>query len=109
MQAQVAASGTCGTIPCWRDLGGNVGGSVEYYYGATNDDGVLRMRLDPGATDRNNVSVQGRASTSACRPSALSPTVTVQAQARNGNCWSAQFGSFIRKNEPNAFSGRARN
>jgi hypothetical protein len=107
MQAQVPASGTCGTIPCWRDLGGNVGGSVEYYYGATNDDGVLRMRLDPGATDRNNVSVQGKGVNLSVPSSALSPTVTVQAQARNGNCWSAQFGSFIRKNEANGFSGRS--
>jgi hypothetical protein len=107
IQAQVPASGTCGSIPCWRDLGGNVGGSVEYYYGATNDDGVLRMRLDPGATDRNNVSVQGKGVNLNLPSAALSPAVTVQAQARNGKCWSAQFGSFIRKNEANAFSGRS--
>jgi hypothetical protein len=107
IQAQVPASGTCGTIPCWRDLGGNVGGSVEYYYGATNADGVLRMRLDPGADNRNNVSVQGKGADLDLPSVALSPTITVQAQARNGNCWSAQFGSFIRKNLPNAFSARS--
>jgi len=107
MQAQIPASGMCGNIPCWRDLGGNVGGAVEYYLGATNDDGVLRMRLDPGVTDRNNVSVQGKGVNLPVPTGPFSPTVTAQAQATNGNCWSSQFGSYVKKNEPNAFSARS--
>ena len=65
------------------------------------------MRLDPGSTDRNNVSVQGKGANLGIPPAALSPLVTVQAQAMNGKCWSAQFGFFIKKNETDSFSARS--
>ena len=108
MQAQIPASGACTNRPCWQDLGSNLGTALQYYNGDANDDGVVRMRLLPGSADRNNVSVQGKGADLDLPDAALFfPTITAQVQSTNGNCWSAQFNSFIRKNEPNSFSARS--
>jgi hypothetical protein len=108
MQAGIEASGTCTNRPCWQDLGSNLGTALQYYNGDANDDGVVRMRLLPGSADRNNVSVQGKGADLDLPDAALFfPTITAQVQSTNGNCWSAQFGSFIRKNDPDSFSARS--
>jgi hypothetical protein len=108
MQAQIHASGQCTNRPCWQDLGSNLGISVQYYNGDGNDDGVVRMRLSPGSANRNNVSVQGKGAGLDLPAAPLTfPTITAQAQATNGKCWSAQFGSFIKKNETDSFSARS--
>jgi hypothetical protein len=108
MQAQINASGTCTNRPCWQDLGSNLGIALQFYNGDGNADGITRMRLNPGSADRNNVSIQGKGAGLDLPAAALFfPTITAQAQGTNGKCWSAQFGSFIRKNDPDSFSARS--
>ena len=108
MQAQIHASGTCSNRPCWQDLGSNLGIALQYYNGDGNDDGITRMRLNPGSANRNNVSVQGKGVNLDLPTAPLTfPTITAQAQSTNGKCWSAQFGFFIKKNETDSFSARS--
>ena len=105
MQAQIHASGACGNAACWRDLGSNLGIAVQYVKSEGNDNGITRVRLTPGSANRNTVSIQGKGANLALPAAPLDfPTITAQAQATNGKCWSAEFGFFIKKNEPNAFS-----
>lgn len=106
VQAQAPASGTCVSIPCWRDLGGSVA-ALEYYDRLTNDDGILRLRLKPGTDNRSVVFVQGKGVNLDLPDALLVAPIVAQVQGSNGSCWSAIFQTNIRKNVTDAFTGRS--
>jgi cysteine-rich repeat protein len=107
MSARAPAGGTCGAaaIPCWRELGGP-GPPVEYFDLLAASDGLMRVRLKPGAEGKARVIVGGRGAALSLPELPLAPPVTVQLQASSGECWTATYQAFITKNADGRFRAR---
>ena len=74
----------------WRESGSG----FAYRSKATNPDGLLALKLKPGAAGRTKMIVKGKGEHLAL-PSlrALDPPVTVQLRREGGGCWGASFSS----------------
>ncbi len=107
MSARAPAGGTCGTaaIPCWREIGGP-GPPVEYYDSLATSDGLMRVRLKPGAEGKARVIVGGRGAALSLPELPLALPVTVQLQASTGECWTASYEAFVRMNADGTFRAR---
>jgi hypothetical protein len=108
MTARAPAGGTCGAagnIPCWRELSG-AGPPVEYFDPPAASDGLLRVRLKPGAEGRARVIVGGRGAGLSLPDLPLAPPVTVQVQTSTGECWIATYEARIVANGNGVFRAR---
>lgn len=103
--AAMPAGGTCGLLQCWRELAGP-GQKVEYFHTDGNADGVRRVRLRPGGDGKARMSLQGRGSNLTLPALPLVAPVMVQLQASNGECWTATYDAFIKKNEGDRFRAK---
>jgi hypothetical protein len=101
----VAPGGFCGSIGCWRQLGGPVG-PIQYAKNVSNADGVTQIRLIPGAQGAAKMSLTARGANLSLPGTPLTPPVVVQAQATNDECWSAEYDANIRLNEDGRFSAK---
>jgi hypothetical protein len=90
LKATAARNGRCGSRRCWRptqDRGfhfGNPDPSVSALH-------IVELRTDPDGSA--HLGVRGRGENLDLTQLPLSPTVTVQLQASNGVCWSADYSS----------------
>jgi hypothetical protein len=99
--AAVPGNGACGTIPCWRELSGQ---RVAYFdVKAQFVNGITEIRLSPGNAGRSRAMVKGKGSRLVLPDTPLSAPVTLQLQGSHGECWTAEYGEFIRRNEGGVF------
>ena len=99
MDAQVAAGGSCGTRPCWKQVGSSFSPKgYAYKDSAGTQDGITAITLkSPPASTKTKIAVKGKG---ALLPlpaplSALQLPVTVQLVISDGatgfSCWQATF------------------
>jgi hypothetical protein len=80
---------------------------IEYYNRVANDAGIQRLRLTAGDEGRAKIFVQGKGENLTLPTLPLIPPVTVQLHGGHGQCWSAEFGDFIRQNDARGFVARS--
>ena len=103
--APVPASGNCGTVPCWRQVGRQ--GGIDYYDPKLQFvEGIFQIRLLPGAQGRSRGFVKGRGERLALPDTPLTAPVTLQLQGSHGECWSGTFATQIIKNEGGSFKAK---
>lgn len=91
----------CGRIECWRQLGG-AQGTIQWVNNAGNFYGLTQIRLKPGSEGAAKITVTARGANLPLPPTPLTAPVVFQAQATNGECWSAHYDAPSR-NEPGVF------
>ncbi len=96
----VPAGGACGNAPCWKVLSGN---RIDYLDGVRYVDGMELIRMKPGDEGKASALVRARKEDLELPSTPLIPPVTVQLQVANGECWTAEYGEFIKKNEGGVF------
>ena len=106
LQAVAGGGGTCGLAACWKELGG-AGPPLEYRHATGNADGLLRIRLTPGAAGKAKVQVQGQKQNLDLPDLPLGLPVTAQLQNAVGVCWTARFDTFVSKNDDQKFIARS--
>jgi len=104
--AVVPPGGTCGreAIPCWRELRAGKEAPVRYLDRNAAADGIRQIRLKPSDNDRARIGVKGTGAELALPDTPLDPPVTVQLQTSNGECFTATYEAFVRKNGEGNFS-----
>ena len=112
LEAGAAGGGPCGAFPCWRVLVGP-GPTIQYFDhltsvgGASNPDGIRLIRLRPGAAGKARIEIQGRGQGLSLPAAPLSLPIVVQAQASNGECWTATYDVFVTENESGELRARS--
>jgi hypothetical protein len=102
--APVPASGTCGSVPCWREVGR--GGGIDYYDPKQQFvEGIIQIRLTPGSEGRARGFVKGRGAKLSLPDTPLTAPVTFQLQGSHGDCWSGTY-SQITKNDGGSFKAK---
>jgi hypothetical protein len=104
MYAHVAAGGTCGTRPCWKQVGSSLSPKgYAYKDTAGAQDGMTAITLkSPPASTRTKIVVKGRGELLALPAplDALQVPVTVQLvisdEATGSSCWQATFAAANR-------------
>jgi hypothetical protein len=104
LSAHASHGGTCAGFPCWRELTGS-GPPVEYYHRQSNDDGLIRLRLGPGADGAARVAALLKGVNLDLPAQPLNGPVTAQVQSSLGECWTAEYDDFITKNTGTKFVG----
>jgi hypothetical protein len=101
LETGVPAGGACGAIPCWQTLSGQ---RIHYFDQRLGFvEGLRLIRMTPGIDGRTRVAVRARGEALELPPVPLTPPVTVQIQVSNGECWSAAYSTFIRRNDAGVF------
>ena len=100
--ARRAAGNFCGRIECWRQLGGTQG-TIQWVYNSGNAYGLTQIRLKPGGEGAAKITVTARGANLPLPPTPLTGPVVFQAQATNGECWSAEYDAPFSRNEPGVF------
>lgn len=104
-QATVPAGGTCGTKPCWKQLG-TKGWRYKNPLGAPN--GVRLLILKSGEAGRTAVAVRGKGELLSLPSLPLSLPVTIRVQASTGACWADTFtAAGVIRSSDTQFSGKA--
>ena len=102
--AQVAASGMCGTRPCWKALG-TVG--FKYVDTAGTPDGLTKVLLKAGSAGRGKLGVNGSGTNLHLPILPLTMPVTVQLQQdASSACWEATY-STATTNTASAFKAKS--
>jgi hypothetical protein len=104
LSAHAPHGGTCAGFACWRELTGS-GPPVEYYHRQSNDDGLIRLRLGPGAEGAARLAALLKGANLDLPAQPLTGPVTAQVQSSLGECWSAEYDDFITKNDGKKFVG----
>lgn len=97
----VPAGGACGKGPCWKELSGK---RLDYLDRVRYVGGLELIRMKPGEEGKARALVRGRKENLGLPDTPLTPPVTVQLQVANGECWTAEYGEFIKKNADGVFS-----
>jgi hypothetical protein len=99
LHAELPPGQACGAIACWRQTSA---ARVDYQDNARYVLGINLLRLKTGAS-RASVMVRAGGPRLALPTAALTPPVTVQLQAANGTCWSADYAARVTRNLPSQF------
>jgi len=70
---------------------------------SANAYGLTQIRLKPGAEGAAKITVTARGANLPLPPTPLTGPVVFQAQATNGECWSAEYDAPFSRNEPGVF------
>jgi cysteine-rich repeat protein len=89
MSALVAAGGLCAGKPCWQPVGTK---GFKYANSARTPDGVSSLTLE-SAGGMGNISLAAKGANVPPPALPLTPTVTAQLKASNGQCWEANYGA----------------
>jgi hypothetical protein len=100
---RATAGGTCNGKPCWAQLTGD---RFFYFDRKTSLEGVETIKLKPGADGVARIAVKFRGKRVEPPALPLTPPVTVQLQASNGQCWSAAYDTFITQNGDGRFRAK---
>jgi len=92
----------CGRIACWRQLGG-ADGTIQWVNNSGNAYGLTQIRLRPGGDGAAKITVTARGVNLGLPATPLTAPVVLQAQATNGECWSAQYDALITRNAAGVF------
>jgi hypothetical protein len=95
----------CGRVECWRQLGG-AQGTIQWVADGGNFYGLTQIRLKPGGDGAAKITVTARGAKLDLPPTPLTAPVVLQAQATNGECWSAEYDAFVSRNEPGVFRAK---
>ena len=106
MDLRVPAGGGCTKIPCWLPIG-SAGDRFDYFDMARFVGGLELIRLHAKPDGLGRASVLARKDNLELPATPLTAPVTVQVQAANGTCWTAEYGAHIRKNAGGVFVARA--
>lgn len=111
-EGTIEPGGLCGTAtpkPCWKALGTPAGAKgYKYVDKEANADGAQKLILKPGDAGQSKaiVKAKGEALDAPALPLVL--PATVQLQATNGTCWSAEFTTAgVLTNTSSVFAGKA--
>jgi hypothetical protein len=96
------AGGGCTKGRCWLPIGTPIL-RFDYFDTARFVGGLEQLRVAAKPEGRAWASVLARKESLVLPATPLVAPVTVQLQAANGTCWSAEYTSFIRKNEGGIF------
>ena len=89
MSALVAAGGLCAGKPCWQPVGTK---GFKYASSARTPDGVSSLTLESVA-GTGNISLSAKGANVPPPALPLTPTVTAQLKASNGQCWESDYGA----------------
>ena len=95
---EIGAGGPCGRKRCWRNTSG-ANPPIQYMNRLTNEDGIQRVRLKAGDEGDALFLVRGNGENLEIPPLPLTPPVTLQLQGGHGECWTAEFSDYIRRND----------
>jgi CSLREA domain-containing protein len=105
LQAFIPASGTCGSLPCWKAIGSKGYSRTDP---AASSFGVSKVLLKGGPSSK--IIVKGKESSLDLDPGTLplADNVTVQlSNSANGNCWQSTFATAAaKKNTPEMFKAK---
>jgi cysteine-rich repeat protein len=104
----VPPGGTCGpaAIPCWTEMSG-AGPPLRYFDGGRARGGIVQIHLKPGKNaGQTRVTLGARGPTLGLPATPLTPPVTVQLQGSHGECFTATYEAFVRKNGDGRFQAR---
>ena len=96
----VPAGGGCGKIACWREISG---GRFDYLDNQRFVGGLELLRVGPKPEGKARAMARARKENLVLPHTPLTPPVTVQVQAANGTCLTAEYGTYIRRNEDDVF------
>lgn len=104
----IPAGDFCGDAPCWESGRGD---EPSYLYSdrATASAGVRKLDLEPGADGQAKIKLIAIDSEVPAPDLPFALPVAVQLQATNGECWAAEYGSFVSTNDPGRFIARSGN
>jgi hypothetical protein len=111
-EGSVAPGGLCGTSnpkACWKALGSPPGTKgYKYVDKAANADGVQKLILKPGEQGKAKAVLKAKGDDLAMPALPLALPATMQLQAANGTCWTAEFrAEGVQKNEAGVVSIKA--
>jgi hypothetical protein len=86
--------------PCWT-------AQWKYQNRFLNPDGIRLIKLRAGPEGKASVKVKGRGSNLGLPDLPLVLPVTAQLQASNGECWNAEYSTFVSKNVAAQFLARS--
>jgi hypothetical protein len=99
MDLRVPAAGGCTRIPCWTQIGsGTPPLRFDDFDLVRLVGGLELIRLHAKPEGQGRVTVLARKDNLELPNTPLPAPVTVQMQAANGTCWTAEYGAHIRKN-----------
>jgi hypothetical protein len=101
----VPAGGGCGKLPCWRPIGAG-GLRFDYFDSARFVGGLESVRLMAKPEGRGRAIVLARKDNLTLPATPLTTPVTVQLQAANGTCWSAEYSTDVLTNGGGQFKAR---
>ena len=104
MHAAAPAEGSCDTRPCWKSMVSL--GRYAYRDGKRTPDGLARVILAAGGDGDARIIAIGSGENLRVPMVPLTPPVTVELQAANGECWGATYSSPI-VNDTTEFEARA--
>ena len=103
LSASAPPDNSCDGHKCWARTRN---GGFAYTSPHPNDDGLTAIELRAGTNGNALAEVTGRRPNLTAAPQPLDTTVTVQLQADNGSCWSADFSSPT-KNTSKVFKSKS--
>lgn len=106
LSAHAPRGGTCAGYPCWRELTGS-GPPIEYLHRQTNADGLVRLRLGPGADGKTRAAVLAKGVNLDLPAQPLAAPIVAQIQNSLGECWTSRFQDFVQKNDSKKFVARS--
>lgn len=95
----------CGRVPCWLQLGAS-DGTIQWINTPGNAYGLTQIRLHPGGDGAAKILVTARGLNLTLPDTPLTARVVMQAQATNGECWSAEYDALITRNEDGVFRAK---
>src|SRR2546427_4060921 len=102
LSAAAPAGGLCAGKPCWKESTAG----FKYSNAPLTPDGLRRILLKAGGSGAAKISLKGRGVNLPLPTLPLSPPVTVQLQATNGQCWDAVYGTPL-VNDASEFKARS--
>ena len=103
----VPAGGLCNTAPCWE---AGRGDDRSYRYSDRDAAaGVRKLDLQPGEEGEPKLKLIAQGSQIPPLDLPLAMPVEVQLQGTNGECWAADYGTFVSTNEVDRFIARSGN
>lgn len=104
LDAKAPAGGRCADRKCWHGLADRRG--FVYRDPDRSPDGLASMVLRAGPSGQAAITIVGRGSRLGVPRLPITPKVTVQLRAGNGECWEAEY-STPRRNAGTRFTARA--